>query len=61
MRDEALAAVEWLERFAPASKWRDDGTPITKQWEIKDTRFVVKEAWLFHAARLSEKPFAFLE
>ena len=31
MRDDALAAVKWLERFAPAAKWREDGTPITKR------------------------------
>ena len=60
MRDEAVAAIEFLERFVPATKWRDDGTPITNQWEMKDTRFVVKEAWLFHPAT-DEKPFAFLE
>ena len=60
MRDDALAAIRWLERFVPAAKWRDDGTPITKQWEIKDTRFVVKEAWIFTPRDASEKPFAFL-
>jgi hypothetical protein len=60
MRDDALAAIRWLERFVPAGKWRDDGTPITKRWENKDTRFVVKEAWIFQARDASEKPFAFL-
>jgi hypothetical protein len=61
MRDDALAAVEWLERFAPVAKWRDDGTPITKRWEIKDTRFVVKQAWIFTPRDASLKPFAFLK
>jgi hypothetical protein len=28
MRDCALAAVEWLQHFAPVAKWRSDGTPI---------------------------------
>jgi hypothetical protein len=60
MRDDALAAVKWLERFAPVAKWRDDGTPISKQWEIKDTRFIVKEAWIFTPRDASGKPFPFL-
>jgi hypothetical protein len=60
MRDEALAAVEWLERFAPASKWRDDGTPITKRWEIKDARFAVKRAWIFTPLDDGVRPFVFL-
>jgi hypothetical protein len=60
MRDDVLAAIEWLERFAPAAKWRHEGTPITKQWETKDTRFVVKEAWIFTPCDASERPFAFL-
>jgi hypothetical protein len=60
-RDDALAAVKWLERFAPAAKWRGDGTPITKQWEIKDTRFAVREAWIFTPRDASEKPFTFLQ
>ena len=60
MRDEAFAAVEFLERFAPASRWRRVGTPITKQWEIKDTRFVVKKSWIFTSRDAGEKPFAFL-
>ena len=60
MRDDALAVVKWLERFAPVPKWRDDGTPITKQWEIKDVHFIVKEAWLFMPRDPSEKPLDFL-
>jgi hypothetical protein len=60
MRDDALAAVKWLERFSSAAKWRENGTPITKQWENKDTRFVVKEASIFTPRDPSEKPFAFL-
>ena len=60
MRDDALAVVKWLERFAPVPKWRDDGTPITKQWEIKDVHFIVKEAWLFTPRDASEKPLDFL-
>jgi hypothetical protein len=60
MRDDALAAVKWLERFASAAKWREDGTPVTKRWEIKDTCFIVKEAWIFTPSDASEKPFAFL-
>ena len=60
MRDCALAAVEWLERFVPVAKWRENGTPITKQWEIKDTRFFLKEAWIFTPCDANEKPFAFL-
>ena len=60
MRDDALAAVQWLERFASAAKWREDGTPITKRWEIKDTRFVVKGAWIFTPREASVRPFAFL-
>ena len=59
MRDDVVV-VKWLERFAPVPKWRDDGTPITKQWEIKDVRFIVKEAWLFMARDASEKPLDFL-
>jgi hypothetical protein len=61
MSDDVLAAVKWLERFASAAKWRHDGTPITKQWEIKDARFVVKDAWIFTPRDTSEKPFAFLQ
>jgi hypothetical protein len=58
MRDDALAAIEFLERYAPVAKWRGDGTPVTKQWELKDTRFVVREAWIFVPRDPSEKPFA---
>ena len=61
MRDDALAAIQWLERFAPGLKWRDDGTPITKRWENKDTRFVVKEAWIFTPRDASERPYAPLQ
>jgi hypothetical protein len=61
MRDDALAAIQWLERFAPATKWREDGSPVPKQWELKDTRFIVKQAWIFTPRDTSEKPFAFLE
>jgi hypothetical protein len=60
MRDEALAAVAFLEHYIPNVKWRENGTPITKQWELKDTHFIVKEAWLFHPPDPNERPFAFL-
>ena len=60
MRDEALAAVAFLEHYIHNVKWRDDGTPITKQWELKDTHFIVKLAWLFHPHDPDARPFAFL-
>jgi hypothetical protein len=60
MRDCALAAVEFLEHFVPAAKWRVDGTPITKKWEDKDTHFIVKKAWIFTPRDPAEKPFDFL-
>ena len=59
-RDEALAAVAFLERYIPNSKWRGDGTLITKQWEFKGTHFIVKEARLFEPRDPGERPFAFL-
>ena len=40
MRDEALAAVAFLERFyMPNVKWRGEGTPIAKQWETQGYTF----------------------
>jgi hypothetical protein len=60
MRDEALAAIAFLEHYIPNVRWREDGTLITKQWEHKDTYFIVKEGWLFYPRDPSEKPFAFL-
>jgi hypothetical protein len=61
MRDDALAAIRWLERFAPAATWRENGTPITKQWETKDARFVVKEAWIFTPRDASIWPYTPLQ
>jgi hypothetical protein len=60
MRDEALAAIAFLERYIQNAKWRGNGTPITKQWEHKDTHFIVKEAWLFRPRDPDQRPFAFL-
>jgi hypothetical protein len=59
MRDEALAAVEWLERFVPVDRWRD-GKPVTKQWELKGVSFEVKQGWGFAPVDPDEKPFQFL-
>jgi hypothetical protein len=60
MRDEALAAVQWLEKFVPVQKWKN-GAPNTKQWELKDTSFIVREVWSFTPIDVEERPFKFLE
>ena len=60
MRDETLAAVEWLERFVSIEKWRD-GKPVTRQWELKGVSFEVKQAWVFTPVNQDERPFQFLE
>jgi hypothetical protein len=62
MRDEAIAAIKWLVHFVPVGKWRFDGTPITRQWEMKrDVYFRIEEAWTFAPTNSEEKPVAFLE
>jgi hypothetical protein len=59
MRDEVLGAIKWLERFVPVERWKD-GRPNTKQWEIKNTVFRVKERWIFKPRDENEKPFEFM-
>jgi hypothetical protein len=53
MRDHALAAIAWLERFVP-------DYPRRKKKENKNTAFIIEEAWLFKPddARGADKPFA---
>jgi hypothetical protein len=58
MRDEALGALTFLERFAPAKAWKN-GRPNTKQWELKTTEFHVQEVWSFKPGN-DVLPFQFL-
>ena len=59
MRDDALAAIAWLERFVSVSQWKN-GKPLSKQWEHKDTHFVVDEAWIYEPWPDAERPFSFI-
>ena len=55
-RDDVLAAIAWLERFAP-----DFPRATTKQHRV--TAFEIEEAWIFrpsHEGRDNERPFDFV-
>lgn len=57
MRDDALAAVKWLMRFAAVPNWRKDGSPVSNIWELKQVHFRIKNAWIFEPKNPDEKPF----
>jgi hypothetical protein len=59
MRDDVLAAIAWLERFVSVRQWKD-GKPLSKQWEHKDTHFVIHEAWIYEPWPDAEHPFSFI-
>ena len=57
MRDDALAAIAWLERFVP-------DFPCPRKQLNKNTQFAIEEAWIFEPRKTDSTnalPFAFVE